>query len=38
VFVVGRDDKVVYVAYMAVTSDEPKYEEVLAAAKNALTS
>ena len=38
VFVVGRDDKVVYVAYMAVTSDEPNYEEVLAAAKNALTA
>ena len=37
VFVVGRDDKVVYVAYMAVTSDEPNYEEVLAAAKKALT-
>lgn len=38
VFVVGRDDKVIYVAYMAVTSDEPKYEEVLAAAKDALTA
>jgi thiol peroxidase len=36
VFVVGRDDKLVYVAYMAATGDEPNYEEVLEAAKKAL--
>lgn len=36
VFVVGRDDKLVYVAYMASNSDEPNYEEVLEAAKKAL--
>ncbi len=38
VFVVDRNDKVVYAAYMAALSDEPNYEEVLAAARAALTS
>lgn len=38
VFVVDRNDKVVYAAYMAVSSDEPNYEEVLAAAWAALAS
>ena len=38
VFVVGRDDKVVYADYMPVLGNEPNYEEVLAAAKNALTA
>ena len=36
VFVVGKDDKVKYVAYMPVLGVEPNYEEVLAAAKAAL--
>lgn len=36
VFVVDRDGKVTYAAYMAALGDEPKYEEVLAAAKAAL--
>jgi thiol peroxidase len=36
VFVVGKDNKLVYVAYMPVLSDEPNYPEVLAAAKKAL--
>jgi thiol peroxidase len=36
VFVVDRRGKLTYVAYMAVLADEPKYEEVLAAAKAAL--
>ncbi|MFZ5855233.1 MAG: thiol peroxidase [Chloroflexota bacterium] len=36
VFVVGRDDKLVYVAYMPSNSNEPNYEEVLEAAKKAL--
>ena len=38
VFVVGRNDKVVYADYMPVLGNEPNYEEVLAAAKNALTA
>ena len=38
VFVVGRDGKFVYVAYMPKTSDEPNYEEVLEAAKKALNA
>lgn len=38
VFVVGRDDKVVYADYMPALGNEPNYEEVLAAAKNALTA
>jgi thiol peroxidase len=38
VFVVDRNDRVVYAAYMAALSDEPNYEEVLAAARAALTS
>ncbi|MBV6395747.1 MAG: Thiol peroxidase [Anaerolineales bacterium] len=37
VFVVGRDDKVAYAAYMPALGMEPNYEEVLAAARNALT-
>jgi len=36
VFVVGKDDKVKYVAYMPALDVEPNYEEVLAAAKAAL--
>lgn len=36
IFVVDRDDKVVYADYMPVLGDEPKYEEVLAAARAAL--
>jgi thiol peroxidase len=36
VFVVGRDDKLTYVAYMPSNGDEPNYEEVLEAAKKAL--
>ena len=36
VFVVGRDDKLVYVAYMPALGDEPNYPEVLEAAKKAL--
>ena len=36
VFVVGRDDKVIYAAYMSALGDEPNYAEVLEAAKKAL--
>jgi len=36
VFVVGRDGKLVYVAYMPAIGDEPNYSEVLEAAKKAL--
>lgn len=36
VFVVGRDDKVQYVAYMSSFGEEPNYEEVLEAARKAL--
>jgi thiol peroxidase len=36
VFVVGRDDTVVYAAYMAALGDEPDYEAVLAAVRGAL--
>jgi thiol peroxidase len=36
VFVVNKDGKVVYSAYMPSLGDQPDYEEVLAAAKNAL--
>ncbi len=35
VFVVGKDDTIVYAAYMPVLGEQPKYEEVLAAAKQA---
>lgn len=38
VFVVDRQGKVVYVDYMPVLGDQPKYDEVLAAAKKALAS
>ncbi|MEW5940299.1 MAG: thiol peroxidase, partial [Chloroflexota bacterium] len=38
VFVVGRDDKVVYAAYMPASNIEPNYEEVLDAAKKALNA
>ena len=37
VFVVDHQDKVVYAAYMPVLGVEPNYEEVLAAARAALT-
>jgi thiol peroxidase len=36
VFVVGRDDKIAYAAYMPVLGDEPDYAEVIEAAKKAL--
>ena len=36
VFVVGKDNKLVYVAYMPALGDEPNYPEVLEAAKKAL--
>jgi thiol peroxidase len=36
VFVVGKDDKLVYIAYMPALGDEPNYSEVLEAAKKAL--
>jgi|ERR1700690_1188935 thioredoxin-dependent peroxiredoxin len=36
VFVVGKDDKLAYVAYMPALGDEPNYAEVMAAAKKAL--
>ncbi|HUI88933.1 MAG TPA: thiol peroxidase [Anaerolineales bacterium] len=36
VFVVGRDNKVAYAAYMPALSDEPNYSEVIGAAKQAL--
>jgi thioredoxin-dependent peroxiredoxin len=36
IFVVDRKGTVVYVAYMPVSSEEPKYDEVLAAARAAL--
>jgi thiol peroxidase len=38
VFVVDRAGKVTYAAYMPVLGEEPKYEEVLAAAKKALAA
>ncbi|MEX1071472.1 MAG: thiol peroxidase [Anaerolineales bacterium] len=38
VFVVDKDGKVVYVDYMPVLGEQPNYEEVLAAAKEALKS
>ncbi len=36
IFVIDRDGKVVYVAYMPVLGDEPDYEQVLEAVKKAL--
>ncbi len=36
VVVVGRDDRIVYVAYMPALGEQPKYDEVLAAAKTAI--
>lgn len=36
VFVVGRDNRIVYADYMPTFGNEPKYEEVLEAAKQAL--
>ncbi len=38
VFVVGRDDKLKYVAYMAKLGDEPDYAAVLDAAKKTLSA
>jgi thioredoxin-dependent peroxiredoxin len=38
VFVVGKDDRLHYVAYMPRLGDEPNYEEVLAAAKQLLAA
>jgi thiol peroxidase len=34
-FVVGRDDRIVYAAYLPALGDEPNYAEVLAAARQA---
>ncbi len=36
VFIIGRDGKLVYVNYLPVLSQEPDYDEVIAAAKEAL--
>lgn len=36
VFVIGRDGKIVYAAYMPALGDEPNYAEVIEAAKKAL--
>ena len=36
VFVVGRDDRITYAAYMPTLGAEPEYEEVLEAARQAL--
>ena len=36
VFVVGRDDKIAYAAYMPALGEEPNYAEVIEAAKKAL--
>jgi thiol peroxidase len=36
VFIVGRDGKLTYVKYLPVLGEEPNYEEVIAAAKEAL--
>ncbi|HLA98629.1 MAG TPA: thiol peroxidase [Anaerolineales bacterium] len=36
IFVVDRQDKLVYVDYLTAIGDEPNYEEVIAAAKTAL--
>ncbi len=36
VFIVGRDGKLTYVTYLPALGDEPNYEEVIAAAKEAL--
>ncbi len=36
VFVVGRDDRITYAAYMPTLGTEPEYEEVLEAARQAL--
>jgi thioredoxin-dependent peroxiredoxin len=36
VFIVGRDGKLVYVKYMPVLGEEPNYDEVIGAAKEAL--
>jgi len=36
VFIVGRDGKLTYVKYMPSNSDEPNYDEVISAAKEAL--
>lgn len=36
VFVIGKDDTIVYAAYMPALGEQPKYDEVIAAARNAL--
>lgn len=38
VFVIGRDDKIAYAAYMPTLGEEPNYDEVIEAAKKALIS
>ncbi len=38
VFIVGRDGKLTYVKYLPALGEEPNYEEVIAAAKDALTA
>ena len=37
VFVIGKDDKTVYAAYMPTSGDEPNYTEVIEAARKALS-
>lgn len=37
VFIVGRDGKLTYVNYLPILSEEPNYDEVISAAKEALT-
>lgn len=37
IFVVDRDGKIVYAEYMPSNRDEPKYDEILAAARSALS-
>ena len=36
VFVIGKDDTIVYAAYMPALGEQPQYDEVIAAARNAL--
>jgi thiol peroxidase len=38
VFVVGKDDKVHYVAYMPALGDQPNYEEVIGVAKQLVSA
>ncbi|HRF47688.1 MAG TPA: thiol peroxidase [Anaerolineales bacterium] len=36
VFVIGKDDRIVYAAYMSALGEQPTYEDVIAAARQAL--